>query len=83
METNRRIAYVQDMLREVIDHNIRGEYALSFKIEDYHGDDLLTITDGDFTDKGIAIRIRYLKEDFKVIIDAFKELLDYTRRENP
>lgn len=82
MEPKKRMMYVEDMLREVMEHNIRGEYALSFKIEDYNGSDLLTITDGDFVN-GLIIRIKYLEEDFKVIIDAFKELLDYTRRENP
>jgi 5-hydroxyisourate hydrolase-like protein (transthyretin family) len=80
MESKRRMMYVEDMLREVMEHNIKGEYTLSFKIEDYYGDDLLSITDGDF-ENGLVIRVRYLKEDFKVLIDAFKELLDYTRRE--
>ena len=81
METNRRIMYVQDMLKEVIDHNIKGGYTISFKIEDYYGEDLLSITDGDFTKNGLLIRIYYMKVDFRELIDAFKVLVDYTRRE--
>jgi len=79
METKTRMIYVENMLREVMEHNIKADYALSFRFEDYNGEDLLSITDGDFHN-GLIIRVRYLKEDLGVLIEAFNDLLDYTRR---